>query len=49
MRIIFEGGEILDLKNINKVITEDEHEAAILTVAVGEQLGFIKKEDVKNE
>ncbi len=49
MRIIFEGGEVLDLKNVNKVIAEDEHEAAILTVAVGEKLGFIKKEDIKNE
>lgn len=34
MRIIFEGGEVLDLKNINKIIIDTDDEEVIMTKSI---------------
>ena len=34
MRIIFEGGEVLDLKNINKVIIDTDEEEVMLNKSI---------------
>lgn len=41
MRIIFEGGEVLDLKNINKIIIESREEKEVI---INAQLDKLKEE-----
>ena len=41
MRIIFEGGEVLDLKNINKIIIESQEEKEVI---INAQLDMLKSE-----
>ncbi len=41
MRIIFEGGEVLDLNNINKIIIESQEEKEII---INAQLDKLKSE-----
>lgn len=41
MRIIFEGGEVLDLRNINKIIIESQEEKEVI---INAQLDKLKSE-----
>lgn len=41
MRIIFEGGEVLDLKNINKIVIESQEEKEVI---INAQLDRLKSE-----
>jgi len=45
MRIIFDGGEVLDLKNINKIIIESQEEKEIIINAQLDKLRSEMKED----
>lgn len=41
MRIIFEGGEVLDLKNINKIVIESQEEKEVI---INAQLDKLRSE-----
>lgn len=46
MRIIFKGGEVLDLNNIEKIILDSDEEN---TAVVGSVIKFCTKEDIKRD